>query len=111
MRIYDFVKKHNISKAVFVSYFAFFAVIIYFLFCAFFGQKGLFSYVALQKQIDNQDLIKRELSNKMQVKKNMVEGMNVESLDLDLLDEEARRALGYSNKNEVVIYQNSEKHE
>ena len=45
----------------------------------------------------------------MQVKKNMVEGMNVESLDLDLLDEEARRALGYSNKNEVVIYKNSEK--
>ena len=109
MKIYNFVKKHNISKVVFVSYFAFFAVIIYFLFCTFFGQKGLFAYVALQKKIDNQDLIKQELSNKMQVKKNMVEGMNVEYLDLDLLDEEARRALGYSNKNEVVIYKNSEK--
>jgi len=41
----------------------------------------------------------------------MVEGMNVESLDLDLLDEEARRALGYSNKNEVVIYQNPKKND
>ena len=109
MKIYNFVKKHNISKVVFVSYFAFFAVIIYFLFCNFFGQKCLFAYVALQKKIYNKDLVKQELSNKMKVKKNMVEGMNVESLDLDLLDEEARRALGYSNKNEVVIYKNSEK--
>lgn len=106
MTIYDFVKKHNISKVVFVSYFAFFAIIIYFLFCCFFGQKGLFAYFSLQQKIANQDLVKQELANKMQVKKNMVEGMNVESLDLDLLDEEARRALGYSNKNEVVIYQN-----
>jgi len=109
--IYDFVKKHNISKVVFVSYFAFFAIIIYFLFCCFFGQKGLFAYYSLQKKISNQDLVRQELSNKMQVKKNMVEGMNVESLDLDLLDEEARRALGYSNKNEVVIYQNPKKND
>jgi cell division protein FtsB len=109
MKIYDFVKKHNISKVVFVSYFAFFAIIIYFLSCFFFGQKGIFAYFSLQQKIANHDLVKQELSNKMQVKKNMVEGMNVESLDLDLLDEEARRALGYSNKNEVVVYQNSEK--
>lgn len=109
MTIYNFVKKHNISKVVFVSYFAFFAIIIYFLSCFFFGQKGVFAYFSLQQKISNQDLVKQELSNKMQVKKNMVEGMNVDSLDLDLLDEEARRALGYSNKNEVVVYQNSEK--
>jgi hypothetical protein len=31
-------------------------------------------------------------------------GMNLESLDLDLLDEQARKVLGYAGKNEVVIY-------
>jgi len=107
MTIYELVKKYNISKVVFVSYFACFAIIIYFLCCAIFGQKGLFAYFALNEKIAKQDLVKQEMQNKMQVKKNMVEGMNVESLDLDLLDEEARRALGYSHKNEVVIYQNS----
>lgn len=120
MTIYEFVKKYKISKALFVSYFVLLALIIYFLCCAIFGQKGVLTYFSLQKKIENQDLIKQELQNKMQVKKNMVEGMNVESLDLDLLDEEARRALGYSNKNEVVIYQkdqdknqkqNNKKHE
>jgi cell division protein FtsB len=40
----------------------------------------------------------------MQAKKNMVDGMNLESLDLDLLDEQARKVLGYAGKNEVVIY-------
>jgi cell division protein FtsB len=107
MTIYELVKKYNVSKTVFVSYFACFAVIIYFICCAIFGQKGLFSYFSLNNKIFKQDLVKQDLQNKMQVKKNMVEGMNVESLDLDLLDEEARRALGYSHKNEVVIYQNS----
>jgi hypothetical protein len=41
----------------------------------------------------------------MQAKKNMVDGMSLNSLDLDLLDEESRKVLGYVGKNEVVIYQ------
>ncbi len=109
MTIYEFVKKYNISKALFVTYFTFFAVAIYFLGCAFFGNKGLVKYFSLKKEIANQDIVKHELSNKKQSKKNMVDGMNVDSLDLDLLDEQARLSLGYSNKNEVVIYQNSTK--
>ncbi len=106
MKIYEFVKKHNISKRLFVAYFACLAVVIYFLLCTIFGQKGLIAYFSLRQKIATQDMVKQELQNKMQLKKSKVEGMNVESLDLDLLDEEARRALGYSNKNEVVVYQN-----
>ncbi len=41
---------------------------------------------------------------KMQNRQNMVDGMNLDSLDVDLLDEQARKVLGYANKNEVVIY-------
>lgn len=104
MTLYNFVKQHNISKNLFVTYFVLFALIIYFLICATFGNKGLITYLSLKKEIAKQDLTKQELQNKLQNKKNMVEGMNQESLDLDLLDEEARRSLGYSNKNEVVIY-------
>ena len=108
MKIYNFVKKHNISKTLFVTYFIFFAVIIYFASCALFGSKGFVTYMLLQKEIANHNLTKQDLQNKLQAKKNMVDGMNVESLDLDLLDEEARRSLGYSNKNEVVIYPNQQ---
>ena len=104
MIIYNFVKKHNISKTLFVTYFVFFALIFYFLSCALFGAKGLTTYFDLRSQMSAQDMTRQELSSQLQIKKNMVEGMNVDSLDLDLLDEEARRSLGYSNKNEVVIY-------
>ena len=45
----------------------------------------------------------------MENKQNMVNGMSVESLDLDLLDEEARKDLGYAGKQEIVIYDEDHK--
>lgn len=105
MFLYNFVKKHNITKPLFVGYFIGFAVISYFIFCTLFGAKGYIEYLALQRQIANKENIKRDLVVKMQVKQNMVEGMNLNSLDLDLLDEQARKVLGYAGKNEVIIYQ------
>ena len=103
--IYNIVKKHHINKLLFVSYFVAFAVIFYFLSLTIFGPKGLFKYFSLKEQIENKELIKEELLDKMHVKKNMVEGMNTNSLDVDLLDEQARKNLGYVGKNEMVIYQ------
>ncbi len=47
----------------------------------------------------------------MQEKKNMVDGVSLDSLDLDLLDEQSRKVLGYVGKNEVVIYQDNEEKE
>lgn len=40
----------------------------------------------------------------MEDKQNMVHGMSADSLDLDLLDIEARKDLGYAGKSEIVIY-------
>ena len=37
----------------------------------------------------------------------MVDAMNSDSLDIDLLDEQARKNLGFAGKNEVVIYKNT----
>jgi len=105
MFLYNFVRKHNITKLVFVGYFIGFAVISYFTFCTIFGSKGLLEYHVLQQQIANKESIKQDLITKMQVKKNMVEGMNLNSLDIDLLDEQARKVLGYAGKNEVIVYQ------
>ncbi len=105
MFLYNFVRKHNITKPVFVGYFIGFAVISYFTFCTIFGSKGLLEYRVLQQQIANKESIKQDLITKMQVKKNMVEGMNLNSLDIDLLDEQARKVLGYAGKNEVIVYQ------
>ncbi len=102
--LYRFVTKHQISKALFVSYFIALATILYFCFFIIFGEKGLITLFALQKQIDNKEISRQEAANKMQNKKDMVNGMKPESLDLDLLDEQARRTLGYAGKNEVILY-------
>lgn len=59
----------------------------------------------LQAKVENKEIAKQQLQDKMQAKKNMVDGMSLNSLDLDLLDEESRKVLGYVGKNEVVIYQ------
>ncbi len=61
-------------------------------------------FFALKQQIENKEIIKEELSAKMRAKKNLVDGMSPNSLDLDLVDEQSRKVLGYVGKNEVVIY-------
>ncbi len=70
-----------------------------------FGEKGFVEYLVLKKQIENKEHTKQELLAKRNAKKNMVDGMNLQSLDIDLLDEQARKVLGYAGKNEVVLYQ------
>jgi cell division protein FtsB len=104
---YHFVKKYQISKALFVSYFVACFSILYFGFFIVFGEKGLLKLATLSKQIQNEETAKKEICAKLQVKKNMVDGMNLNSLDIDLLDEQARKVLGYAGKNEVIIYQDS----
>lgn len=104
-KLYNFVKKHNITKATFVGYSIALTTIIYLTFFTIFNEKGLVKLFSLKKQIANKELTKQDLSVKMQAKKNMVDGMNLNSLDVDLLDEQARKSLGYVGKNEMVIYQ------
>jgi cell division protein FtsB len=106
--LYNFVKENNISKAQFIFYFIGIALIIYFFLTTIFGDKGLFFYQSLKTQIQNKEFVKRDLINKMHTRKSMVEGMDLESLDLDLVDEQSRKVLGYVGKSEVVIYQDKE---
>ncbi len=102
--LYKFVKKNNISKNLFVSYVTGSLLLFYFLFITVFGEKGLIKYFELKKQIKSKEIVKFELQNKIKTKKAMVNGMDPENLDLDLVDEESRKVLGYVGKNEVVIY-------
>lgn len=102
--LYNFVKKNNISRRIFIAYVVGFAVICYFLFFAFFGPKGLLTLFKLNEEISGHKLEQEQLIKKREQKKNMVKGMSKESLDLDLLDEQSRRVLGYVGKNEIVIY-------
>jgi len=102
--LHKFVKKHDISKPLFIAYFTALVTIFYFLIFTIFGDKGLVKLFDLNERIENKEIIKEELAAKMRAKKNLVDGMSPDSLDLDLVDEQSRKVLGYVGKNEVVIY-------
>ncbi len=103
--LYHLVQKHQIRKSLFIAYFSVFAAILYFLFFMIFGSKGLFEMMNLSKQVKNKENFKKEIIAKMNGRQNLVKGMDPNSLDIDLLDEQARKILGYVGKNEVVIYE------
>jgi cell division protein FtsB len=71
-----------------------------------FGNKGVFTLIALDSQISKKDIIVQDLENKVKAKEAVVSGMKLDSLDLDLLDEQSRKILGYMGKDELVVYQN-----
>lgn len=104
--LYNFVKKNQISKSLFISYSIAVVLMIYFFFSSIFGEKGLIEFFALKNKSKIVEIQKNDLQNKIQNKKEMIKGMNLESLDLDLVDEQSRKVLGYVGKDEVVIYEN-----
>lgn len=105
MALYQIVTKYNISKSLFLVYSVFIALIIYFSFLIFFSQKGLIKYLSLRAELAQQNIEKKQLINEIELKKSKVSGMKSGSLDLDLLDEEARKNLGYSKENEIIIFE------
>lgn len=80
----------------------FIMILIYFIYHAVSGERGLLAYIQLSKQIETK---RNELdivhSEKNKYERN-VKLMREESLDLDLLDEQSRRLLGYGEKEEKV---------
>lgn len=109
--IYKFVKKYHITKPLFIGFFVAFAVIGYFSYFTIFGDKGLIALVKADRKIKNKEAIRQEFILKLKAKESLVNGMKTESLDLDLLDEESRKVLGYAGKNEVIIYQKNKNDE
>jgi len=96
--------KFIITKQIFVASAITISIVLYFIYYTLFGNKGVIQYFRLTKELAKKERVKKELENKMENKQHLINGMGTESLDLDLLDEEARKNLGYANKDEIVIY-------
>lgn len=103
-RFREFIQELAIPKKLFISFFVAFSAVIYFSSYTIFGNKGIIKYFELRKQLHEKNLVKNKLYHEMESKKQMVSAMNIDTLDLDLLDEQVRKNLGYAGKNEVIIY-------
>ena len=106
--LYNLVDNYQISKTLFIFYCICCSLIIYFLATAFFGSKGFFAYKNSLYSFNDLQLNKQSLQQNLQAKSKAVENMNLQSLDLDLVDEQSRKILGYINKNEVVLYRKNQ---
>jgi cell division protein FtsB len=98
-----------INKQIFVAAIAAFCAVLYFLYYTIFGQKGVITYFDLRQNLQEKQNQQNILKNQRQEQQNMVDGMRLDSLDLDLLDEEARKNLGHALEDEIIIYNKDSK--
>lgn len=79
------------------------SILLYFIFHAIYGNRGILAYYSLSNQIEEAekelDLVKAE---KMEIE-HKVNSMRSESLDPDMLDEEARKNLGVAGSREKAF--------
>ena len=81
-------------------------LVAYFLFHMVQGERGLFAWVQLNQQIDQKEGENKNLLAERVAWENKIKLMRAESLDADLLDERVRLMMGFSNKDEAVIFLN-----
>jgi len=81
-------------------------LVAYFLFHMVQGERGLFAWVQLNQQIDQKERENKHLQAERVAWENKIKLMRTDSLDADLLDERVRLMMGFSNKDEAVIFLN-----
>jgi cell division protein FtsB len=87
----------------FVGPLFFSAAVFYLAFHALNGERGLYAYLKQSRNLESSQQQLAKLIHERQSLENRVHLLSDSSLDLDLLDEEARRVLGKADKHEVVV--------
>lgn len=82
-------------------------VFVYFLFYTINGERGLFKYLYLKKEIAQAQKISDQYNVQKQKLEDKVKLLSSSSLDLDMLEERARVVLNLVGNDEFVILDNS----
>ena len=77
----------------------------YFTYHAVTGQRGLFRYLELKKEIAKDKAIAETVRAERLEIQARVDSLSPESLDLDMLDEVGRRTLNLSQKDDYLIFE------
>jgi cell division protein FtsB len=89
-------------------------LIIVFILCSYFsyyiicGKNGIFYYFQIKKEIVQKKNIKKKLENELKRQKHNIKSIKIDNLDLDLLDAQTRKKLGYAKDDEFIIYEYKE---
>ena len=79
-------------------------LILYFIYHAIHGDRGLIAFWQLNKQITQAENTYLVVSRKRAEIQNKVRLLNPNTLNSDMLEERARFLLGYTNPGEIVIF-------
>tara|TARA_Y100001970_G_scaffold275232_1_gene376164 strand:- start:22 stop:336 length:315 start_codon:yes stop_codon:yes gene_type:complete len=100
------MNKSVILKNRIVLYLSFLITFFIFIYLVYFlinGQRGLLKYLFLTKQAQHYDKTLANLQNNNDYYLDRTKRLKPNTMDLDYLDEQARKKLGLIDKNEIVI--------
>ena len=100
------MNKSVVLKNRLILYFSFLITFFIFLYLVYFfvyGQRGLLQYFYLSKQNQEYNEKLAHLTSENQYMGNQIKKLQPNTVDLDFLDEQVRKKLGYIDKNEIVI--------
>ena len=100
------MNKSVVLKNRIILYFSFLITFFIFLYLVYFlvyGQRGLLQYFYLSKQNQEYKETLSVLNSENQYLSNRIKKLQPNTVDLDFLDEQARKKLGLIDKNEIVI--------
>ena len=100
------MNKSVVLKNKIILYFSFLITFFIFLYLVYFlvyGQRGLLQYFYLSKQNQEYKETLVQLTSENQYMSNRIKKLQPNTVDLDFLDEQVRKKLGFIDKNEIVI--------
>ena len=100
------MNKSVIFKNKIILYLSFLITFFIFIYLVYFfinGQRGLLKYLYLTKQAQQYDNTLANLQNDNDYYLDRTKRLKPNTVDLDYLDEQARKKLGLIDKNEIVI--------
>ncbi|WP_341791098.1 septum formation initiator family protein [Rickettsia endosymbiont of Gonocerus acuteangulatus] len=106
MSILNLIISNNHTKKIILNIFL--ALLLgYFVFHCIYGNKGVIAYLKVNRQLEKAyDELKLLRAERVELEHN-VKLLRTESLDKDMLDEQARKVLGIAAPNEQVFNTNS----
>lgn len=103
------MNKSVILKNKIILYFSFlitFFIFVYLIYFLINGQRGLLKYFYLTKQNQEYNQILADVRIENENINDKIQRLKTNSIDLDFLDEQIKKNLGFIDKNEIVIILN-----
>ncbi|MCX7352525.1 MAG: septum formation initiator family protein [Proteobacteria bacterium] len=79
------------------------AMMVYFTYHIFQGQRGVLAWIRLDKKLKEEETTLNALTQEKEQLEREAYLLRPDSLDVDLLEEKARQALNFAHPNEVVV--------